>query len=247
MSKVNIQVFTDFDGTLSVDGMLFTKVSTVYRLLTGIFVDTGILLIDDHRSLGTERRKALDHAILNGTKTYRFRSRNNLFVAMLINTENRDALQEMWNNVHISWEEAWRDHLDRMEIFDMQANNCKIDPGFPSFNDYCLENNFPVTVLSRTEHGKLFGEMIALIEAREAAPKNTIFIFCGDGVSDISAARHADVLFARKGRDLEIYCERENIPFIPFDTFEEIEQVTRNLVEGKSIVERSETGFSLKL
>lgn len=83
----------------------------------------------------------------------------------------------------------------------------------------------------------------ALIEAREAAPKDTIFIFCGDGVSDISAARHADVLFARKGRDLEIYCQRENIPFIPFDTFEEIEQVTRNLVEGKSIVERSETGF----
>lgn len=42
---------------------------------------------------------------------------------MLIDTENRDALQEMWNNVHISWEEAWRDHLDRMEIFDMQANS----------------------------------------------------------------------------------------------------------------------------
>jgi hypothetical protein len=99
------------------------KLFTVYCLLTGIYVDTGILLIDDHRSLGTERRKALDHAILNGTKTYRFRSRNNLFVTMLINTENRDALQEMWNNVHISWEEAWRDHLDRMKIFDMQANS----------------------------------------------------------------------------------------------------------------------------
>ncbi|KAG0734523.1 hypothetical protein G6F57_010305 [Rhizopus arrhizus] len=179
----------------------------------------------------------------------------------------------MWNNVHISWEEAWRDHLD----------HCKIDPGFPSFNDYCLENNFPVTVLSSGLYPLLekimfnfLGEKSknikiicnnavikdrtwkivwrddsvygndkskTLIEAREAAPKDTIFIFCGDGVSDISAARHADVLFARKGRDLEIYCERENIPFIPFDTFEEIEQVTRNLVEGKSIVERSETGF----
>jgi 2-hydroxy-3-keto-5-methylthiopentenyl-1-phosphate phosphatase len=44
--------------------------------------------------MGPERRKALDHAILEGTKTY------------------RDALQEMWNSVHISWEEAWTDYLD---------------------------------------------------------------------------------------------------------------------------------------
>ncbi|KAI9484254.1 MAG: hypothetical protein EXX96DRAFT_521182, partial [Benjaminiella poitrasii] len=51
MSKINIQVFTDFDGTLSLD-------------------DTGLLLIDDHRSLGPERRRQLEHEILNGSKTY---------------------------------------------------------------------------------------------------------------------------------------------------------------------------------
>lgn len=58
-------------------------------------VDTGLILIDDHRSMGPERRKVLDHAILEGTKTY------------------RDALQEMWNSVHISWDEAWTEYLDR--------------------------------------------------------------------------------------------------------------------------------------
>ncbi|CEG67821.1 hypothetical protein RMATCC62417_04186 [Rhizopus microsporus] len=194
----------------------------------------------------------------------------------------------MWDNVHISWEEAWTDHLD----------HCQIDPGFPSFNEFCRKNNFPVTVLSSglypvlerimfnflgekskdikivcnnaeikdrtwkiiwrddSEYGNdkskskfsnfdstFINIFLALIEARQNAPKDTIFIFCGDGVSDISAARHADVLFARKGRDLEIYCQRENIPFIAFDTFAEIEQVVRDLAQGKSKLEKSDTGF----
>lgn len=26
---------------------------------------------------------------------------------------SRDALQEMWDSVHLTWEEAWSDHLDR--------------------------------------------------------------------------------------------------------------------------------------
>lgn len=80
-------------------------------------------------------------------------------------------------------------------------------------------------------------------KARAAATKNTIFVFCGDGVSDISAAKHADVLFARKGRDLEFYCKREGIPFIAFDTFAEVENVVRSLVDGKARIEKSETGL----
>lgn len=63
-----------------------------------LYTDTGLILIDDHRSMGPERRKVLDHAILQGTKTY------------------RDALQEMWNSVHISWDEAWAEYLDRAYI-----------------------------------------------------------------------------------------------------------------------------------
>ncbi|KAI9484255.1 MAG: HAD-like domain-containing protein [Benjaminiella poitrasii] len=180
----------------------------------------------------------------------------------------------MWNAVHISWEEAWTEHL----------NDCRIDPGFPSFNDYCRDNKFPITVISSglyplisrimnqflgedkageieivCNNGKIqdrnwriiwrdntiYGndKSKTLMKARETAEENTIFIFCGDGVSDISAARHADVLFARKDRDLEFYCKREGIPYIPFDTFAEIEQVTRALVEGESRIEKTETGF----
>ncbi|SAL99144.1 hypothetical protein [Absidia glauca] len=237
-SEVKVQVFTDFDGTLSLD-------------------DTGLLLIDDRRSMGPERRRVIEHQILNNEITY------------------KDGLQEMWNSVHISWDEAWAEYLD----------HCKIDPGFPDFNDYCREHNFPVTIISSglkpllekimsnflgekakeidivSNDGKVddrnwniiwrddseYGndKSRTLQKAREAASPDTIFVFCGDGVSDISAARHADVLFARKDRDLETYCVREKIPFVPFDTFKEVEDVVKKLVDKKAVIEKdAKTGFA---
>ncbi|KAI8084521.1 HAD-like domain-containing protein [Halteromyces radiatus] len=238
ISDVKVQVFTDFDGTLSLD-------------------DTGLILIDDHRSMGPERRRAIEHDILDGRITY------------------KAGLQAMWDSVHISWDEAWSEYLD----------HCKIDPGFPAFNDYCIEHNFPVTIISSglkplldrimtnflgekakaidivSNNGEVHGREWKIIyrdeseygndksrtltKAREAAEPGTIFVFCGDGVSDISAARHADVLFARKDRDLETYCVRENIPFIPFDTFKEIQDVVEKLVNKKAVIEKDpKTGLS---
>lgn len=87
-------------------------------------------------------------------------------------------------------------------------------------------------------------QFAALKKARQNAPPNTIFVFCGDGVSDISAAQHADILFARHGRDLEAYCRRENVPFRGFDTFTEVEEIVEKLVNGKVTLQRDEkTGF----
>ena len=44
-----------------------------------------------------------------------------------------------------------------------------------------------------------------------------ILVYCGDGVSDISAARETDLLFAKAGRDLIKHCVIEAIPFRSFD------------------------------
>lgn len=49
------------------------------------------------------------------------------------------------------------------------------------------------------------------------ADHRPILIYCGDGVSDISAARETDLLFAKKGRDLVKHCIIEGVPFFPFD------------------------------
>src|SRR5579871_3174313 len=49
------------------------------------------------------------------------------------------------------------------------------------------------------------------------ADHRPILVYCGDGVSDISAARETDLLFAKKGRDLIKHCLQQNVPFYPFD------------------------------
>lgn len=46
--------------------------------------------------------------------------------------------------------------------------------------------------------------------------------YCGDGVSDISAARSCHVLFAKRGCDLERVCDRDGIACTPFDTFADV-------------------------
>nr|XP_018261679.1 uncharacterized protein I303_06120 [Kwoniella dejecticola CBS 10117]OBR83837.1 hypothetical protein I303_06120 [Kwoniella dejecticola CBS 10117] len=59
----------------------------------------------------------------------------------------------------------------------------------------------------------------AILPYRELEHKPTLF-FCGDGVSDLSAAKHADLLFAKvmaNGHsDLKTFCEREQIKHVPF-------------------------------
>jgi 2,3-diketo-5-methylthio-1-phosphopentane phosphatase len=51
-----------------------------------------------------------------------------------------------------------------------------------------------------------------------------MIVFIGDGVSDLPAAREADVLFARRGLRLEEYCIEHKLPYIPFDTFADIQR-----------------------
>ena len=51
-----------------------------------------------------------------------------------------------------------------------------------------------------------------------------LIIFIGDGVSDLAAARHADVLFARRGLRLEEYCIEHKMPYTAFDSFSDIKR-----------------------
>lgn len=57
----------------------------------------------------------------------------------------------------------------------------------------------------------------------------TLF-YAGDGVSDLSAARETDLLFAKKGKDLVTYCVREDVPFTIFEDWRNIEKVVREIV-----------------
>lgn len=65
-----------------------------------------------------------------------------------------------------------------------------------------------------------------------AGERPTLF-YCGDGVSDLSAARETDLLFAKMGHDLIRYCQREGFPFKVFRDFGDIHEAVKSVVEGK--------------
>ena len=60
-----------------------------------------------------------------------------------------------------------------------------------------------------------------------------LIIFLGDGVSDLAAAQQADVLFARRGLQLEQYCIDNSIPYFPFDTFFDIQREVTRILESE--------------
>ncbi|KAL9027662.1 MAG: hypothetical protein Q9196_003850 [Gyalolechia fulgens] len=68
-------------------------------------------------------------------------------------------------------------------------------------------------------------------------PRPTM-LYAGDGVSDLSAARETDLLFAKKGHDLITYCEREGIPFTVFEDWRSILATTIEIFEGKTDLEQ---------
>ncbi|KAI9803346.1 MAG: hypothetical protein M1833_000863 [Piccolia ochrophora] len=63
-------------------------------------------------------------------------------------------------------------------------------------------------------------------------------LYAGDGVSDLSAARETDLLFAKKGRDLVEYCERESVPFTVFEDWRSIHATTKDIIEGRTSIKK---------
>lgn len=63
--------------------------------------------------------------------------------------------------------------------------------------------------------------------------------YAGDGVSDLSAARETDLLFAKKGHDLITYCVNENVPFTVFRDWNDIHAKCKEIVEGKTTVKQA--------
>ena len=57
-----------------------------------------------------------------------------------------------------------------------------------------------------------------------------LIVFIGDGVSDLPAARQADLLFARRGLRLEEYCIEHKIAYLPFDTFADIQKEVKAIM-----------------
>jgi 2-hydroxy-3-keto-5-methylthiopentenyl-1-phosphate phosphatase len=66
--------------------------------------------------------------------------------------------------------------------------------------------------------------------------------YAGDGVSDLSAAKETDLLFAKSGKDLVTYCENEKVPFVTFNDWSTIHQTCKDIVAGKITVQEAAKG-----
>lgn len=58
-------------------------------------------------------------------------------------------------------------------------------------------------------------------------------LYAGDGISDLCAASETDLLFARAGKDLVTFCEREGMPFTTFESWSSILATTKDILSGK--------------
>ncbi len=102
------------------------------------------------------------------------------------------------------------------------ANDAKTDP-----ND---KYKWEIVYRDETPFGHDKSRSINKILSSYKESKPMVF-YCGDGISDLSASKCCDVLFARSGENLVTYCNRQNIPYEEFSTFNDIKKKISETME----------------
>ncbi|KAJ5158322.1 uncharacterized protein N7500_007973 [Penicillium coprophilum] len=206
--KRKIIIFSDFDGTIFLQ-------------------DTGHVLVD-HLGCGAAYRNKLEEQFKSGERTF------------------RDISDDMWGSLTIPFGDG----------FEIMEKNLELDPGFREFHQYCAASieivandlNAPGGIpwkpvwRDNTDSGHDKGASVNQARAKaqaECEPDEIpLIVFIGDGVSDLAAAREADVLFARRGLRLEEYCIEHGIEHTPFDDFSQIKKE----IEAISLEDQRKTG-----
>ncbi|KAL4783378.1 HAD-like domain-containing protein [Aspergillus varians] len=229
--------FSDFDGTIFMQ-------------------DTGHVLFDN-LGCGEERRRKLDEQIKSGERSFREVSEE-MWGSLRVPFEDGFQIMEKELDIDPGFQEfhqfcvandiefnvisaGLRPILRRvLDIFlgeeeaagiDIVANDADIKPDGSEWKPVWRHD-------TELGHDKALsvGEGRALAAAEDG--EIPLIIFIGDGVSDLAAAREADVLFARKGLRLEEYCIENKIPYIGFDSFSDI----RREVEAIMKEDQQKTG-----
>lgn len=205
--------------------------------------DTGHILFDNH-GCGSTRREVLDEQIKTGERSFRDVSEemwgslnvpfDDGFEVMEKNLEIDPDFQTFhkWclaNNVPFNVISAGlKPILQRvLDTFlgpedashiEIIANDADIKADGSAWKPIWRHDN-------ELGHDKALSVNEARQEAELLCEDGTVplIVFIGDGVSDLPAAREADVLFARRGLRLEEYCIENDIKYIPFDTFADIQ------------------------
>lgn len=233
-----IIVFTDWDGTVTLQD------SNDY--------------LTDNLGMGVEKRREINMEILNESTTFREGFKRMLDSVKTPFPECVDILRRdvkldpgfadfyKWTVEHdipVIVLSGGMEPIIRALLLKLVGEDAaKKMPVFS--NNVKIEEDGSWEIVYRDESG--FGhDKSRAIRPYSSLPEDErpILFYCGDGVSDLSAARETDLLFAKEGRDLIAYCERENVPFNVFssftDIFEKIKAVYENKVTVKQLVENS--------
>ncbi|KAI0111779.1 HAD-like domain-containing protein [Daldinia grandis] len=233
--------FTDFDGTITLQ-------------------DSNDFMTDN-LGYGTELRKKGNHDVLFGKRTFR-----DSFQEMMdsIKTPYDQCIATLLKNIqldpHFAEFFAWTRannvpvvvlsggmqpiirallaHLvgeDAVQHMQIVSNDVEARPG-KSIND---ENGWNIKFHDDSDFGH---DKSLEIRPYAALPERPIMFYAGDGVSDLSAAKETDLLFAKAGRDLVTYCENEKVPFVTFNDFSDIHKIVADVVEGKITVKEAAKG-----
>ncbi|CCE66039.1 hypothetical protein TPHA_0O00700 [Tetrapisispora phaffii CBS 4417] len=230
-------IFTDFDGTITLQ-------------------DSNDHLVDS-TGIGKERRLKIFEGIIDGSKTFR-----EAFTEMMdsVKLPYEDCIKILekdisldpgfkdtfnWaqeNNVPIivvsSGTAAIIRHLigkflgeENLDKLDIVANDI----------EYSDDGEWHVKYRDETGFGhdksRTITEYKNKFEAQlKAGEERPTYFYCGDGVSDLSAAKECDLLFARAGKDLITYCKNENVPYHEFTTFADILAGMKQVLNGEKTV-----------
>ncbi|KAI6092017.1 2,3-diketo-5-methylthio-1-phosphopentane phosphatase [Hypoxylon rubiginosum] len=231
-SKRKIICFSDFDGTIFMQ-------------------DTGHVLFDNH-GCGSKRREALDEQIKTGERSFRDVSEE-MWGSLNVPFEDGFEVMEksleidpdfqnfhkycIANNIPFNVISAGLKPILRRVLdtflgeeesshIEIVANEAQISEDGSQWKPIWRHD-------TELGHDKALSVQEARKEAELACDDGSIplIVFIGDGVSDLPAAREADVLFARRGLRLEEYCVEHKISYIPFDTFADIRREIEKIKE----------------
>ncbi|KAI5793093.1 HAD-like domain-containing protein [Geopyxis carbonaria] len=232
LPKRDIIIFSDFDGTIFMQ-------------------DTGHILFDAH-GCGVERREILDEQIKTGERSFREVSEemwgslnvpfDNAFDVMKGALEIDPDFREFhdwciknnipFNVISAGLKPILRRVLDEFlgkkqsKHIDLIANDAAISEDGKIWKPIWRHD----TPLGHDKAASI-QEYRTIASSESEDGSVPLVVFVGDGVSDLAAAREADVLFARRGLRLEEYCIENKIAHIPFDTFKDIQKEIINIMK----------------
>lgn len=223
-----IAIFSDFDGTIFLQ-------------------DTGHILFDNH-GCGKAKREELDGMIGSGERSFRSASEEMWGSLHVTLDDGFDTLKK-----HLVLDPGFRAFFNYVLQYNIPFN--VISAGLKPLLRYVLNeflgedlsakigivsNEAEISADGNTwkpiwRHDSELGHDKArsIQDFKDSVEgEQPLLVFIGDGVSDLAAASHADILFARKGLMLEQYCIKHKIPYISYDTFTDIQDELKFLVEG---------------